>query len=925
MHKEVSKPVRLGAEIQMEIGESKKDKADAVALPMPRLVENPAANVLTTPHGHHGDFVAETLGVDVEQGLSDSEAALRLKLNGPNTLEKQDGTAWWRLLLRQFSSIVVWLLLAATVVAWLTNGVVEAAAIFTVLLLNAIIGFAIEWKAGRELDALRDQTITTARVRREGRAKTVDASELVIGDIIIVNAGDRVPTDARLLEAANLQADESALTGESLPVTKTIESVSVSSILTERRSMLYLGTMVVAGRGVAIVTATGTNTEIGRVGQLLAKTQSEKTPLERRLESLGKILVYIVLAIAAVIFIAGLLQGDDPGLMLEVSISLAVAAVPEALPTMTTLILALGVLRMAHQQAIVRRLSAVEALGSTTVICCDKTGTLTENRMTVKEYRLADGQVLDPDHGGACGDLLTRLLRVSVLCNDATFDSRTVDGHAVGDPTEIALIVAARRLEFDAEKERSKFAKVGEHPFDAATMRMISVLRNKTDENCFAAVKGAPNVVLQMCKQYVGESNVYAPLDEKTRADFLLKNEGMAGRGWRVLAFAEKDLIDTSDDVEDGYTFLGFAGMTDPPRVGVREAIRSAQNAGIRIIMLTGDQVMTARSIAHELNLSDGADIYAMHASEIAGADDTCLAAAAARAHVFARVSPEDKLRIVEALQKAGEIVAVTGDGINDAPALKRADIGIAMGLRGTEVAKEAADVVLTDDNFSTIVTAIAGGRTIYSNIIKFVHLMFSKNLAEVFVIFAAIAAGLPLPLLPLQILWLNLVTDVFPAFALAVEPASAETMKQPPRPPGETLLSRRFLILIGWQGVMLAAISLFAYMWALNLYGEGSHSRTVVLLSIVGVQLGHLFNCRSRTRSAFDGFFRNPYIFAAAASVILLQILAVYLQPLSDILGLVRPNRNDLFVTLGCVVIPIIIVEFTKAMARRGKSQVRD
>lgn len=887
------------------------------------------AEVLNVPHGHHGDIIAEALGVDVESGLSNDEAALRLQRNGANTLAKETGPAWWRVLSRQFSSIVVWLLLAATAVAWFTNGVPEAVAIFTVLLLNAGIGFAIEWRTGQALNALRDETLTHARVTRNGREKVVDAAELVVGDIITLTAGDRVPADARLVEAANLQADESALTGESFTVTKSIESVSFSSILAERRSMLYLGTMVVTGRALAIVTATGSYTEIGRVGQLLAKTESEKTPLERRLESLGKILVYLVLGIAAVVMLTGFLRGDPLWLMLEVSISLAVAAVPEALPAMTTLILALGVLRMARRRAIVRKLAAVEALGSATVICTDKTGTLTENRMTVREYHLASGRNFEmPADITKTDSLLARLLRVCVLCNEAAFDSEDPEKQAVGDPTETALLFFAHDLDFDISAERQAFTTIIDEPFEAATKRMITVLRDNRNRKCLALIKGAPAVVLKASTHYAAEGNGALPLDDAMRERFLAINEKMAHNALRVLAFADRDLGSKENcpepsEYHGGFTFLGFVGMTDPPRRGVAKAIREAHDAGIRVVMLTGDQVNTARAVAHELNLSQDDDIFALHSSDIIGADHKRLAEAVARAHVFARVTPEDKLRIVEAFQRAGEIVAVTGDGINDAPALKRADIGVAMGMRGTEVAKEAADVVLTDDNFSTIISAIEGGRTIYANIIKFVHLMFSANLGEVLVIFVAIAAGLPLPLLPLQILWLNLVTDVFPAFALAVEPASSSTMKMRPRPPGETLLSRRFLILIGWQGALLAAITLLAYMWALNAYGAGSHARTMALMAIVGVQLGHTFNCRSRTRSAFDGFLSNPYIFAAAASMILLQVLAVYLRPLANVLDLVPPNWSDLLVTLGCVLIPIAVVELTKAVARRtGKTQ---
>lgn len=889
-----------------------------------RAENKSGAEVLDLAHGHHGDVIAAALGVDVLTGLPAHEVKLRLARDGPNSLGVEERPSWWPVLLRQFSSIVVWLLLSAATVAWLTSSRAEAVAILIVLVLNAVIGFAIEWRAGRALQALRRQTVTVTRVRRNGNETVIDASGLVVGDIIVLTAGDRVPADARLIEAANLRTDESVLTGESVAVEKSIESVSFSSILAERRSMLYLGTMIVAGHALAIVTATGSYTEMGRVGQLLSETESERTPLERRLASLGRMLVYLVMGIAAAIMVAGFYRGDPIWLMLKVSISLAVAAVPEALPAMTTLILALGVLRMARDQAIVRRLAAVEALGSTTVICTDKTGTLTENRMTVRQYRLSTGGVVElPADHPRSDPVLTRSLRVSVLCNEASFHPSEPESKAVGDPTETALLVSAHELGFDISNEYRSHAKISEEPFDASVRRMITLVRNADDRRYLALMKGAPSVVLKACGYYAGTEQTAQPLDDAMRKRFLATNEEMANSALRVLAFADKDFgiqegPPTPEHYRDGFTFLGFVGMTDPPRAGVAEAIRKAYQAGIRVVMLTGDQVSTAHAIARELDLSHDGEIFVMHSRQMTGGDEKYLADAVKRVDVFARVSPEDKLRIVDALQDQGEIVAVTGDGINDAPALKRSNIGIAMGGRGTEVAKEAADIVLTDDNFSTIVRAIEGGRTIYANIIKFVHFMFTANLAEVLVIFVSILMGLALPLLPLQILWVNLVTDIFPAFALAVEPASAETMRRKPRPPGESLLSRRFLILIAWQGVTLAGITLLAYVWALNQYGEGAHARTVAMIALIGVQLGHLFNCRSRTRSMFVGFFKNPYIFAAVAIVILLQSLALYVSPIAAILDLVPPNLNDLVVALGCVLAPVLIVEIAKAIGRR-------
>ena len=879
---------------------------------------------LNAPFSQRGDVLAEELGVDIHSGLSDRQAEERLRQNGPNELEAERTVPWWRLFVSQFSSIIVWLLLAAMVVAWLTNGRAEAAAIFIVLVINAVLGFAVEWRAGKALKALKNQTVTHARVRRNGREAVLNSAELVLGDIINVASGDRVPADARLLEAANLQTDESALTGESLPVEKSIESVSFSSILSERRSMLHMGTTIVAGRGLAIVTATGTQTEIGHVGQLITKTHAEKTPLERRLESLGKTLVYLVLAIGVAVFVVGLVRGDNPALIFEVSVSLAVAAVPEALPAMTTLILALGVLKMAQRNAIVRKLSAVETLGSTTVICADKTGTLTENRMSVQEYLLSDGQINIPRDSDQKNEGLRRLIKVSVLCNDASIDTQSSDGRAIGDPTETALIAGASSLQVSAVAERARFIKLQEQPFNPISKRMIVVLQEKDDGYHLAAMKGAPAVVLGMCTEFAGADQRPSLLDSGLRDQFLSINEEMASKGLRILAFADKRMASTSDNIDGGFTFLGFAGMSDQSRSGVADAIRAAQGAGIRTVMLTGDQVMTAKAIAQALNLSPDRDIVVMHASEIAGAHHKFLADAAKRANVFARVSPEDKLRIVEALQKTGEIVAVTGDGINDAPALKRADIGIAMGMRGAEVAKEAADIVLTDDNFATIVTAIEGGRTIYANIRKFVHLLFSKNLSQVLLIFVAMMLGLPLPLLPLQILWMNLVTDMLPALALAVEPPSETVMNERPRHRDETLLQRDFLLLIGWQGILLTAITLSAYVWALGSYGEGSHSRTVALLALISSEVGHTFNCRSKTHSAFHGFFRNPYIFGAAFIMGLLQLAAFSLPSLAKVLDLVDPNRNDLLVTVVCAIAPIFVVEVVKFFSsKKGRPPV--
>lgn len=912
---------------QAKTSERNHSVSPATTPALATAAKSSSAFVATAWHSLASDAVTSLLQVDRRVGLTAAEVNERQLRYGPNALQRIQSRSAWRVLVDQFTSIVIALLTVAAVISWATGDNAEAIAILIVLILNAAVGFATEWQAGRALDALRRQSRTLTRVRRKGFEATVDAAELVPGDIIILNAGDRVPADARLIEALRLEAEESALTGESATVEKNIRAVSTQTPLAERHSMLYLGTAVAAGRAEAVVVDTGTATELGQIGRLVATSTKERSPLEIQLTQLGRRLVYLVLVIAAIVMVAGWLRHDGLWLMVEVGISLAVAAIPEGLPAVTTLILALGVLRMAQQRAIMRRLPAVETLGSTTVICADKTGTLTENRMTVREYYLSDGRRIEiqgSENALASDPLLQQAVRIGVLCNEASFraDADAKDEtRTIGDPTETALLVVADALVLDISHERAIHPKIAEQPFHASTKRMTT-LHRKTDGQHFAALKGAPAVVLEACANYRAADGDTVRLDDVARAGFIAANEQMANRAMRVLALAIKHFENehpSEESLETGYTFVGFVGMIDPPRPGVANAIQRAKAAGIRTVMLTGDQLNTAIAIAQELELGE-AQPKALHARDLIDTEPARLADLARETDVFARVSPEEKLRIVEALQQAGDVVAVTGDGVNDAPALKRANIGIAMGQRGTEVAKEAADVVLADDDFDTILKAVAGGRTIYSNITKFVHMMFSHNLGEVLVIFTAIAAGWPLPLLPLQILWMNLVTDVFPALALAVEPPSPDIMNRPPRSSHASLLSTPFLILIGWQAAMLAAIALGAYMWALQVYGPGSHSRTIALFVLVAVQLGHTFNCRSRTRSAFAGIFRNSFLWIAVFIVIALQLFAIYFSPLAAVLGTVRLSTLDWTVIVTCGLLPIGIVEIAKFAYRRRR-----
>jgi Ca2+-transporting ATPase len=827
--------------------------------------------------------VAADLGVDVAHGLTGSEVARRRGVFGANVVVRDASRSMWTIAGRQLRSIVVALLGVAAIVAFATRDAAEGIAIIGVLFINAAVGFVVEWRSERALESLRIQVRTSARVLRDGAQSMVDAEELVPGDVILLDPGAHVPADARIVHTMALQIEEAALTGESVPVPKTADPVSAGTPLAERTCMVFLGTTTTAGRATAIVTATGDATELGNIGRLVRNVELQPTPLELRLAALGRTLVWIVLAIGAVVTIAGVVRGDPLWEMVEVGISLAVAAVPEGLPAVTTLILSVGVLRMARRHAIVRKLPAVETLGSTTVICTDKTGTLTMNQLTVRSIDAGDS---------------LELLRIGVLCSDAVIEQ----GKPVGDPTETALVVAAMEAGIDVTSLRQSHRKILEVPFDPTTRRMITV--HETPEGAVVvAVKGSPSVVFAMCS-----------LTPARQAELAARNEQLASGGLRVLAFA----CSTNDrDLFHGYTFLGLAALADPPRPAAAEAIARAHDAGVRIVMLTGDQVETARAIARELRLSGDRPPVVVHARELADQDGAAVTRLARESDVFARITPEDKLRVVDALRKAGEIVAVTGDGVNDAPALRRADIGVAMGKSGTDAARQTADLVLTDDNLGTVVAAIEEGRTIYANITKFVHLLFSHNLGEVFMVFTAIVAGLPLPLLPLQILWLNVATDIFPAFALALEPSQPRRMHG--RRQHRDLLSRQFLLLVGWQGAMLAAIALTAYLWALRVYGEGAHARTMALVALVSVQLGHTFNCRSRIASAITGIFDNLHIWAAAATMIALQALVIWFRPLANLLDLTPLSGTDIAVAAGCVLLPIAIVETQKVFVRAG------
>lgn len=842
-----------------------------------------------------------------EGGLTDAEAARRLERYGPNLLKPARPPSALRILWDQARSLVILLLFVAAAGALLVGDHLEAAAIGAVLVLNTGIGFWMEWRARVAMEALRRMQVHEAVVVRDGRERRIDARALVPGDLVVLEAGAAIAADARIVWSAELRAIEAPLTGESEPVAKSAEPVGLPADegvpLAERASMVYKGTLVAAGSGRAVVVGTGRATEIGRIQELVEETEPERTPLERRLDSLGRRLVAIALGAAAVVSVLGVWRGGTLWPMIETGIALAIAAVPEGLPVVATITLAVGMRRMARRHALVRRLPAVETLGSTTVVCADKTGTLTAGEMTVRAVYVAGGDVEATGSGYArAGEFriggravdarsvagLEPALRIGALANRARLLNGSGSRGIHGDPTEAALLVAASKAGLERDRLRREWPEIAEVPF-SSERRWMATFHRSPGGGTVAYVKGAPDRVLEMSARALGVDAPHA-LDDAARRRWRSANRRLAERGLRVLAVGELDLAPDATpgpDVVRGLTFVGLIGMIDPPAPGVRETIARLHRAGVRTVMITGDQAITAAAVGRELGVIRSAEDETLDGRVIAKLSDDDLTGRVGRAAVFSRVSPEDKLRIVRAYQRRGEIVGMLGDGVNDAPALRRADIGVAMGGRGTDVAKETAAVVLQDDRFETIGVAVEQGRVIFDNIRKFIFYLFSCNLSEVLVLLVAGLAGWPLPLLPLQILWLNLITDVFPALALAMEAAEPDVMSRPPRDPRSAILSRRFLALIGGFGMTLTAATLGVFLWALHVWRvELGHAVTLAFMTLGFTQLLHVFNARGR-----EAVFRtrrwleNGWVWGAIAVTTALQLAAVYLRPLADIL----------------------------------------
>lgn len=877
--------------------------------------------------------LADRFETDLQAGLSQPEARRRLADHGPNELPQAEAVSPWRIFLSQFSSVIIWVLITAAVISGLLGEWIDTGAILAIVLLNALLGFVQEYRAEQSLAALQKLSVTYARVIRDKVRHAIPSRDLVPGDIIEVEAGDHVPADARLLYATGLRTLEATLTGESTPVDKASQVLADADVaIADQRNMLFLGTTTVSGRGRAVVVATGAQTQLGHIATLMTAVSPEPTPLQRRLEQLGYVLLYASLGIVTLVFGLGVLRGEPLVGMFLTAVSLAVAAIPEGLPAIVTMTLALGVTRMATRNALIRRLPAVETLGSATVICTDKTGTLTKNEMTVTrlfgggELYEVTGEGYNPDGAvtgaTAAGRAVRDLLVAAVLCNGATLRKTDDAWSILGDPTEGALLVAAAKIGLDKESLEAQSSFAGEIPFDPER-KMMTVVR-QDQGGVIAYTKGAPDLLLPRCSTYENSHGAIAPLTDSDRQAVARANHGFAQNALRVIGIARRHLEGlphdcASDLIERDLTFVGLAAMKDPLRPEARIAVGRCRQAGIRTVMITGDHRDTALAIARDATIiSDTGQV--LTGMELDRLTEQDLAVRVQDIGVYARVSAEHKLRIVRALRERQAIVAMTGDGVNDAPAIKEADIGIAMGLVGTDVTKAASDMIVTDDNFASIAAAVEEGRGIYDNIRKSVHYLLSCNLSEVLVMFGTTVAGLPLPLLPAQILWINLVTDGLPALALAADPYAPDLMRRPPRHPMARMFDAAGMWMVFGQGTLLALVAVAAFL--LDLYGLGQdveHARTMTFCTLVLAQLCHSFTCRSERYSLFRiGVWTNRALVGAVALSALLQI-GIVMTPWGQGLFRVAPlNAQQWLVTLGLGLLPWLAIEIQKAFRNR-------
>ena len=847
-------------------------------------------------------------------GLTQREAARRLEKYGPNQLAQPQPPGLLLRVLGRLKDPMILVLLGAAALSLLASGGedwLDGVIILVIVVVNGVISITQEDHAQQALEELRRMSSPQAGVLRDGAPRKVAASALVPGDVIVLEAGDQVPADARILECSRLQADESAMTGESVPVEKrTEEFLPADTPLGDRVNMLISGTLITAGRGTALVVATGMDTQMGHIAGLLLDGGDVDTPLQRRMAEISKSLSFLCLSVCAIMFGVGLFQGKGLLDMFLTAVSLAVAAIPEGLPAIVTIVLALGVQRLAGKNAIVKKLPAVETLGCAGVICSDKTGTLTQNKMTVQQVWLTPG--------ARRRDAMV----AGVLCSDARLEWKAGAPTASGDPTEGALVVAAARDGVDQSRELERLPRVADIPFDS-TRKLMTTIHTDPEGGWIALVKGAPDVLLDRCA-----GTPRGPLTPGDRGRILAANEEMAEKALRVIAVARRKLDRLPQDpqpsaVERELTFLGLFGLMDPPRPEVRAAVARCHLAGVRPVMITGDHRSTAVAVAKELDIARPGD-WSVTGAELDFMPQELLESDIEKFAVFARVSPEHKMRIVQAWQKRGKVVAMTGDGVNDAPALKAANIGCAMGRTGTDVAKGASDMILTDDNFSTIVAAIEEGRGIYSNIRKAIHYLLSCNIGEIFTIFAATLLGFgQMPLAPVQLLWLNLVTDSLPALALGVEPVEEGVMEEEPRDANAGLFDKKFSLRLAWQGLMVGGLTLTAYFlgftWLAAPGMEGAAANTMAFATLTLCQLFHAFNVRSEDRSLFSqGVLSNPAMNRAFLAGLAMQLSVLLIPPLQGVFSVAPMTPAQWFAVLALAMAPIPICEWAKARRRR-------
>lgn len=903
----------------------------------------PTRKVAATFHDRTVDEVLDTFSVDPGAGLATDEVVRRREEHGANELDETPRDPAWKRLARQFKDLLILILLAAAAISFVVSGELKTPiVVLVVVLLNAVIGFVQENRAEASLDALRRMLVLEVRVRRDGTMRTVPAAELVPGDVVAVEAGDRIPADGRVIEAVQLEVEEAALTGESLPVAKTPEPQPGDDVpVADRTSMVHMQTTVTRGRGELVVTTTGMGTEIGRIAGLLREAAPEKTPLQRQLDHLAHSLAKLAGVIVGLVFLIGLVRGEDISDLLLTAVALAVASIPEGLPAVTAVTLAIGVSKMARENAIVKRLASVETLGSTTVICSDKTGTLTLNQMTAEELVVTGRRLVISGNGyapeGAIEGLddvpidLDEVLEPMALCSDATvrFDEEEGAWRLVGDPTEGALVVLAGKGGVDPATRRSERPRVGEVPFDSAHKLMATVHESESGLRMYA--KGAPDAILDRSTTVLGYDGTIVPIDE-LREELEEHNARLAGSGMRVLAVARRALPpdqwqgDGDLDAVADLTFLALIGIVDPPREEARAAIEEAGGAGISVKMITGDHASTARSIGEQLSLGGGEPVVAVTGRDLDAMSDDELAERIEGIAVFARVSPEHKLRLVSALQKRGHVVAMTGDGVNDAPALRRADMGIAMGITGTEVTKEAATMVLADDNFATIVEAVRRGRTIYDNIVKFVRFQLSTTLGFATIFLAAsifgIASGQPFT--AIAILWVNIIMDGPPAMALGLDPVDERVMGRDPRPPGEPILTRPRWIAIGQSAVVMAAGTLAVLALAPGpepIAGEATVAGTMAFNTFVLYQFFNILNVRSDQQTVFRrATFRNSKLWFALAAVIALQVGVTHFGPMQELFDTTSISAAQWLVCVG-VASTVLLTEELRKIWRRSRT----